>query len=192
MPDDSTKPFDPLEVKRKSFMSLGKLYFWTATINSWQNLLADEQYKLIITSSLNYLSNRGLIDIYAFVIMPNHIHLIWRINQLNGKETPQGSFLKFTAHEFRKKVLLSKDWNLISFASNAANKEYEFWQRDSLAIHLYSPKVILQKMEYIHNNPVVKGWNLAIEPANYLYSSAKFYETGVNDFPFLKDIRKEL
>jgi REP element-mobilizing transposase RayT len=36
--------------------------------------------------------------------MPNHLHLIWQQNKLNGKETPQGSFLKYTAHEFLKRL----------------------------------------------------------------------------------------
>ncbi|WP_236587843.1 transposase [Marivirga aurantiaca] len=110
---------------------------------------------------------------------------------MNGKETPQGSFMKFTAHQFRKRVMNSGNWKLSSFISNAANKEHEFWQRDSLAIHLYSPEVILQKMEYIHNTPIVKGWNLAHEPVAYKYSSAEFYERGVRNFTFLKDIREE-
>ncbi|MEJ7674941.1 MAG: hypothetical protein WKF59_20140 [Chitinophagaceae bacterium] len=44
------------------------------------------------------------VHIYAFVIMPNHIHIIWRQVNLNGKETPQGSFLKYTAHEFLRQL----------------------------------------------------------------------------------------
>lgn len=42
---------------------------------------------------------------FSFVIMPNHIHLIWRINEMNGEESPHASFLKFTAHEFKKMLI---------------------------------------------------------------------------------------
>lgn len=87
---------------RKSYMELGQIYFWTSTINKWQRLLQSDVYKDIIISSLAYLSDSGKIDVFAFVIMPNHLHLIWRINEYNGKETAQGSFLKYTAHEFKK------------------------------------------------------------------------------------------
>ena len=78
--------------ERKFFIKIGEIYFWTATINNWNHLLKGDKYKKIITYSLRNLSKRALIDVFAFVIMPNHIHLIWRINSLNGKETVQGSF----------------------------------------------------------------------------------------------------
>lgn len=75
---------------------------------------------------MEYLSNAGKIDVFAFVIMPNHIHLIWRINENNGKETAQGSFLKYTAREFKKMLKKEGDDKLTNYAVNAANKKYEF------------------------------------------------------------------
>jgi len=87
--------------RRKSYIAIGRIYFWTATVNKWYQLFAEEEIKKIIIGCLKNLSSRGKITLYAFVIMPNHIHFIWRINDLNGKETSQGSFLKFTAHEFK-------------------------------------------------------------------------------------------
>ncbi len=99
---------DPLHNKRKLYIELGEIYFWTATINKWQTLLENDDFKEVIIDSLTHLSNKGKIDVFAFVIMPNHIHLIWRINQNNGKETPQGSLLKHTAHAFKKILLESR------------------------------------------------------------------------------------
>ena len=169
---------------------MSEVYFWTATINNWQHLLKEDRFKNIIIQSLDNLSERKLIDVFAFTIMPNHIHLIWRINALNGKETAQGSFIKFTAHEFKK--LLKDDWETLEkFAVTAPNKKYEFWQRDSLAIHLYSRKVMLQKLNYIHLNPLSGRWQLVSEPCDYYYSSARYYEMNENLFPFLKDVRME-
>ncbi|TBO41079.1 transposase [Pedobacter kyonggii] len=88
--------------KRKSYIEIGQIYFWTATINNWQKLLQKAEFKEVILNSFEYLNRLKKIDVFAFVIMPNHIHTIWRINELNGKETAQGSFLKYTAHEFKK------------------------------------------------------------------------------------------
>jgi REP element-mobilizing transposase RayT len=65
-------------------------------------IIAKRYYKGVIISSLEYLSNTDKIDVFGFVLMPNHIHLIWRSKELNGRETAQGSFLKYTAHEFKK------------------------------------------------------------------------------------------
>lgn len=89
---------NPFITRRKSYIDIGEIFFWTSTINNWQRLLLNDEYKKVIINSLTYLSDLGKIDVFGFVIMPNHIHLIWRINEMNGKETSQGSFLKYTAH----------------------------------------------------------------------------------------------
>src|SRR5215204_5363943 len=100
-----------VKYNRKSFIEIGEIYFWTATINNWHRLLLQDKYKDVIIESLQYLSSNNKIDVFAFVIMPNHIHLIWRTKELNGRETAQGSFLKYTAHEF-KKLLRKNHQNL--------------------------------------------------------------------------------
>jgi putative transposase len=173
---------------RKSFVEIGKIYFWTATINTWNKLLADDEMKEIIISSLQYLSAKNKIEVYAFVIMPNHVHLVWQMLQINGKEMPHTSFLKFTAHSFKKYLKINKPDVLKFFAVEAENKEYEFWQRDSLAFELIKKATILQKIDYIHYNPTDEKWKLCFDPVDYCYSSAKFYESRVDEFGFLKHI----
>ena len=59
---------------RKSFIELGEIYFWTATIHNWIPLLTDDSNKDIIINSLDYLSQKKKIDVFAFVVMPNHTH----------------------------------------------------------------------------------------------------------------------
>lgn len=182
---------DIFNQQRKSYIEIGKIYFWTATINKWQNILLDNRFKDVIVQSLSHLSAQNKMDVFAFVIMPNHIHLIFRTNQLNGKETAQGSFLKYTAHEFKRMLLKDSPNLLINYKVEASNKNYEFWKRDSLAIELYSPDVAFQKLDYIHNNPITERWQLANEPSDYLYSSASFYELGSCNFPFLRNLAEE-
>ncbi len=177
--------------ERKSFIASGQIYFWTATINNWYHLVAKDEYKEIIIGSLRHLSEKGKIDVFAFVVMPNHIHLIWRINELNGKETAQGSFLKFTAHAFKKLLRSTSPSDLAKYAVAASNKQYEFWQRDSLAVPLYTKAVALQKLTYIHNNPVAPHWQLAPTFIDYPYSSVKYYECNEKNFDFLKDLATE-
>jgi len=152
---------------------------------------ASDKYKDIIIDSLNYLRNTGKIDVFGFVIMPNHIHLTWRTKELKGKETAQGSFLKYTAHEFRKMLYQENKNELLLYQVNAHNKQHEFWQRDSLAILLFSKEIEFQKLDYIHYNPVAEHWQLSKGPYEYKYSSAAFYGLDRNSFPFLKDLRNE-
>jgi putative transposase len=176
------------EQKRKSHINLGEVYFWTATINGWKHLLKKDEYKDVIIDSWQYLTDLGKIDIFSFVIMPNHLHAIWRVNEMNGKESPQGSFLKYTAHTFRKMLRQESKDLLLPFRVDAANKEHEFWQRDSLAIPIYNRKTAVQKLKYIHYNPLAAHWQLVKDPCDYKYSSARYYEMNDKNFNFLKDL----
>ncbi|MEO6584243.1 MAG: hypothetical protein ABIO05_07950 [Ferruginibacter sp.] len=118
--------------------------------------------------------------------MPNQLHFLWHQINLNGKETPQGSFLKYTAHEFLKQ--LKKEGDSSSFEVTAANKKHEIWQRESLSIEIYSCRVAEQKMNYIHFNPVNGKWMLSKDDLDYHYSFARFYENGKGDFGFLQNL----
>ncbi len=107
---------------------------------------SDESKDLIIVY-LKKLSDEGLLTIYAFVIMPNHMHLIFNQNKLNGKETPKGSLLKYTAHTFLKQLKIDGKADL--YKVNMANKSHQIWQRDSLGIEIYSKHIARQKLDYI-------------------------------------------
>jgi hypothetical protein len=62
---------------RKSAMLLNEMYFWTSTITNWQHLLQPDAHKDIIINSLQWLVQKEMIKVYGYVIMPNHIHLLW-------------------------------------------------------------------------------------------------------------------
>ena len=77
-----------MKMVRKSYSEINKIYFITCTINNWFPLLEPKKNKELIVSYLKELSEKGLISVYAFVIMPTHLHLIWRQHKKNGKESP--------------------------------------------------------------------------------------------------------
>ena len=178
------------KVNRKSRIEIGEIYFWTATINDWKKLLSEEEMKLVVIESLQWLKEKGLIEIYGYVIMPNHMHLLWQVLGKNGKESPHGSLLKFTAHTFKNKLESDHPIWLNEFAVQASNKEYEFWQRDSLAVRLFDQKIAFQKLDYTHNNPMAPHWQLATSPEAYRFSSASFYNTGDDEFDLITHIRE--
>ena len=156
--------------------------FFTATILEWKHLLKDDDYKNIIIKSLQFLKAEGSIIIYCFVIMPNHIHLIWHIQDGYTQDKIQLRFLKFTAQQMKFKLMDSHNSGLNQFVVNAKDRKYQFWERNSLSIDLWSPDIFIQKLNYIHNNPLQDKWQLAKLPEDYKYSSAKFYESGYGEF----------
>lgn len=150
--------------------------FFTATNLSCKHLLASDKHKQIIMNSLLFLKKNKRVIIYAFVIMANHIHLIWQPTGVHTPKQNQHNFLKYTA-QMIKFNLLNSDLVLLSdYRVNAIDREFQFWERNSLSIELYSEKVFIQKLNYIHNNPVKAG--LCTYPEDYAYSSALYYETG--------------
>ncbi len=138
--------------KRQGQMDINFCYFYTDTIYRFQHLLADDALKLIVISSLQYLVKKELVTLYGFVIMPNHIHLLWYIRKQNGKESAAGSFAKFTAHEFKKHLTQTNRLHL--YKSDKGDRQHQFWKRDPLAIAISTEKIFLSKLDYIHNNPV--------------------------------------
>lgn len=159
-------------------MNQGLIYFYTATIVNWIHLLESEKFKLIILDSLVHLVEKEKIKVYGFVIMPNHIHLIWENIARNGKEVAHASFMKFTGHRFLEELRATDTELLSKFKVDHYSRNHQFWQRDSLPIHLYDRKILEQKLNYTHMNPLQEHWNLVSDPNDYLYSSCSFYEQG--------------
>ena len=115
--------------------------------------------------------------------MSNHIHLIWQIQEGHKRENVQRDFLKYTSQIIKKDLQFNHQNVLKVFEVNAKDRKYQVWQRNPLSIDLWTKEVFIQKMEYIHNNPVTAG--ICVYPEQYKYSSAKFYETGEDEFGFL-------
>ena len=159
--------------------------FFTATILEWKHLLKEDEFKDIIIKSLQFLTNEKSVVIYAFVIMPNHIHLIWQIQDGFKRDKIQLRFLRFTAQQMKFRLLETNKSKLENYRVNAKDREYQFWERNALSIDLWSEGVFMQKLEYIHNNPLQEKWRLVEFPEDYRYSSAGFYETGYDEFGIL-------
>ena len=157
--------------------------FYTATIYEWKQLLLQDQYKEIIIESLKFLVADKRIELNGFVIMSNHIHLIWQALPGFTPEDNQASFMKYTAQQMKKMLTIDDPVFLEEFKVNKYDRTYQLWKREPLGTELFTPSVLLQKLEYIHNNPVRAG--LCTYPEEYHYSSAKFYEKGIDDFGML-------
>lgn len=157
--------------------------FYTATIYKWQRLLADDKHKDIIIDSLKFLVAEKRIELNAFVIMSNHIHLIWQPMFGLSPSDIQASFMKYTAQQLKRSLTKNNIGALTMYKVNKYDREYQFWKREPLHIELISPVVFNQKLDYIHYNPVVAG--LCINPEDYYYSSARFYYDGTDKFRML-------
>ena len=161
------------------------LNFVTCTVVGWIDIFSRKTYRDIVLQSLEYCRKEKGLLLYVFVIMTNHLHLIVQ----SSPDSPYSlsdiirDFKKYTSSTILKAVQKEtesrRDWLLHMFAYyakyNPNNKYFQLWEQDNHPIALYSEKVIWQKVEYIHNNPVRAG--IVHRPEDYVYSSALNYKT---------------
>lgn len=157
--------------------------FFTATILEWKYLLTNDFYKEVIVNSLSFLVADNRVYVHAFVIMNNHIHILWSIRSPNTQNDVQHHFLSYTAHVIIKHLKANNDPFLTGFKVNTSDRKFQVWERNPLTVDLWDEAALIPKLHYIHNNPVKGG--LCNDPMEYKYSSAKFYKTGEDTFGFL-------
>jgi REP element-mobilizing transposase RayT len=160
--------------------------FFTATILEWKDLLKQDKYKQIILNSLKFLVEQKRVKVYGFVIMINHIHIIWHIQPGHKRENIQRDFLKYTAQQIKSDLEKHHPKVLPSFLVNAKDRQYQIWERNPLSIDIWSREVLWQKLQYMHQNPVRAG--VCQWPQEYYWSSALFYQTGTNNFEWLTHV----
>ena len=167
-----------------SFTRIEKLYFFTSTIVDWNTLLLEDKFKQVILDSLNHFSN-AKCDIHAFVIMPNHIHLILSLCE-GEKYEFQRDFLKFTSQQILKFMRVYMAEKIYLYKSKNKDRNHQIWKSKPFWVELHDEKQFHIKLNYIHNNPVSGKWKLSRTDLTYKWSSLRFYCGLKNDYLFLK------
>ena len=170
--------------RKYKFYDKGGLYFISFATVYWMDIFVREEYFSLVIASLDYCRKNKGLEIYCWCIMPSHIHLIIRAIG-NNPEIVIGRFKEYSSKQLQKSVEENiqesrKEWMLWMMqraglkSSNVKDKQ--LWQHNNKPIELWSPDVIDQKVDYIHNNPVVAGF--VTEPWHWKYSSAIDYSGG--------------
>jgi REP element-mobilizing transposase RayT len=156
------------------------LHFLTFQIVDWIDIFTRKVYRDILIDSFKYSLENTCFQLFAYVIMSNHVHLI--ANNSDGKLSENiRDIKKFTSKKIIETMLQISEsretWLLDRFRVNAqyrsTNKYYQVWTHENHAVLLYSNCFIREKLEYIHYNPVRAG--IVEKPEDYLYSSARNY-----------------
>ena len=156
----------------------GGLFFVTMTVVGWIDVFSRKLYADEIIKSLNYCIEHKGLQVFEFVIMTNHIHMICSARDGNVSKIVK-DFKSFTAKEIIRLIQENKresrkEWLLYMFryfARAASPKcEFQFWQHRNHPVSLETNRFIRQKTNYILNNPVKAG--IVVEPQHYIYSSA--------------------
>lgn len=154
------------------------LYFVTTTIVDWEFVFTSFPYFDVIIQALKHcIANKGL-HLHAYVIMPNHAHYII------SAETPEHishimrDFNTHTSREITAFLREERKLSVLDLFARAAQldgrgSDYKVWQEGFHPIALETEDFIMQKLDYLHDNPVRKGY--VEEPEHWKYSSARNY-----------------
>lgn len=151
-------------------------HFVTCTILHWIPIFTRKESTDIIFESLKYLQQTDNLKVYAYVILENHLHMIIQSNEITK------SMKKFKAHTAKEILQLLQKNNVITileqlaFYKKAHKKDttYQLWQEGIQPKQIVDDKMMMDRINYIHNNPVKRGY---IDDAkHWRYSSARDYE----------------
>jgi putative transposase len=168
-------------------------HFLTFTIMGWIDIFSRQLYRDIILESFRFCQKNKRLRIGAYVIMSNHVHIIWTPLNPNLSDLVR-DFKTYTSKAITNAIQNEpesrRDWLLYMFSyyanRTASNDYFKVWTGNNHPEEIHSKPFMHAKLNYIHNNPVRAG--LVKEPSHYTYSSACDYE-GIKglidiDFPY--------
>lgn len=167
--------------RKHKFRNPAATYFVSFATVYWLDVFIRQEYFAVLAHSVEHCRKAKGMEVFAYCFMPSHVHLVFR----SANEDPSGllrDFKGFTARKMIKEIEGNpresrKEW-LLWMMERAGSKngnvtKRQFWQQHNKPIELWSGKVIKQKIDYIHNNPVEQGF--VTDPCHWKYSSARNY-----------------
>jgi REP element-mobilizing transposase RayT len=165
-------------MSRWKIFSRVNLYFITTTIVEWQNVFTSLQFFETIIEGLKHcIAYKGL-HLHGYVIMPNHAHYIVSAEPPEQLSNIMRDFNRFTSQRFTGLLEELQRVDMLTVFRSAANDEgrgnrYKVWQEGFHPIAIDTADFFLQKLEYLHDNPVRKGF--VDQAEHWKYSSARNY-----------------
>ena len=150
-------------------------HFLTCTVVNWIPIFSSPPIVEIVYDSWRFLQENGRLELHAYVILENHVHLIASSPNLS-KEV--GNFKSFTARKIidylqdkcARRVLEQLARGKARFKQD---REYQLWQEGSHPQQIQGEEMMRQKVAYIHGNPVKRGY--VDDEVHWRYSSARNY-----------------
>jgi putative transposase len=150
-------------------------HFLTCTIVGWQAVFTRPEAVQIVFDSWDFLKKEKGFRLYAYVVLENHLHLIASAPELSGVIK---SFKMYTARqiidllESQGAMVLLRQLRALK-RRHKTDSDYQVWEEGSMPKQIDRDDMLLQKLDYVHNNPVKRGY--VDDPVHWRYSSARNY-----------------
>lgn len=150
-------------------------HFVTCAVVGWLPVFTRPACVEILFDSLRFLQRERALTLLGYVVMENHLHLIARSDDLSRDI---GDFKSFTARRIIARLRDVGDLCLLDQLRShklphKADRTYQLWQEGSHPQQIDTETMLRQKLAYIHDNPVKRGY--IADPCHWRYSSARNY-----------------
>ena len=151
-------------------------HFITCTILHWIPIFTRTETTNIIFDSLRYLQKEDNLKIYAYVVLENHLHLLASSDDIAMSMRKFKSFTAKEILEYLQKNNVCTILEQLAFYKKAHKKkaQYQLWQEGIQPKLIQNEKMMMERINYIHQNPVKRGY--VDRPEHWRYSSARDYE----------------
>ena len=145
------------------------IHFVTSTVINRLQIFNDGEIANILLEEFRFRIKNNDLNVYAFVIMPDHFHAILECDNLSGM---MRNIKSFSGKKILEHIRNSENtFFLERFMVN--DSKYQVWQNDYHPQLIFNDEMFRQKVEYIHNNPIKAG--LVENQVDWKLSSAGFY-----------------
>jgi putative transposase len=143
--------------QRIRYQQTGEFHFLTFSSFRRQPYLSTVAAMELFEDALERVRLRYLFVVAGYVVMPEHVHLL-----VNEPE----------------RGLLSRTIQALKLSVSMRSRERPFWQAHYYDFNVSSHQKFVEKLRYIHRNPVVRG--LVASPEDWKWSSFRHYQTGMH------------
>ncbi len=150
-------------------------YFLTNTVVGWLPIFTRSEAVEIVLNAWRHHLQKSSLEIFGYVILENHLHLIARLPMLSEVLK---SIKSYTARQLidlltrRNAEVLLRQLRAHKLG-HKSESHYQVWQEGSHPQQIQNDEMMWQKLEYTHNNPVARGY--VDDPVHWRYSSARNY-----------------
>jgi putative transposase len=148
---------------RSIFGDQGIVFFVTTTIVHHDPIFGfGRQYYLILIESLKLVLSKYHAALFAYVLMPSHIHLVIAMPEKKSISDLLRDFKKYTSTKIRQQLQKDgKSGTIEQLRANAESKKnqvFKLWMERFDDLVIENDKTLQIKIDYIHNNPVKAGF----------------------------------
>ena len=163
--------------RKQTFNEPGHAHYLTySCVNRWP-LLSKERTRHWVIEAMETARQRHAFDLYAFVIMPEHVHLLVRPRETTGSVERFLYDVKrpvsWRAKEWLRRER-QRDWLARLTFTHGDRKVFRFWlPGGGFDRNILRDRPLREVVDYIHGNPVRRG--LVQNPTDWVWSSARFW-----------------